>query len=293
MKKSLDHLPEHKQKEIFNILKIIKEEANPEKVILFGSHATGEWVEDEYVEKGATYTYISDYDLLVVIKNGGTVKEHEIASRIENRTEEYENDVSPIVHDIDYVNKGLGEGQYFFRDIVSEGILLYDTEKYQFTKPKQLTPNQELKNCKGYYKKWIKSASRFLKYTKTSFREALEVGDPLNEVVFLLHQTAERFYGGILLIFTGYKPKTHKLKVYRKYSKHISDELNRIFRFPLDDAEEYRLFDIFQKSYLDSRYADDYLISKEDLEALIGKVEKLSRVTQRLCKERIDTLKKN
>ncbi|WP_414692630.1 hypothetical protein [Pedobacter sp.] len=30
------------------MLKIIREEANPEKVILFGSHARGNWVEDEY-----------------------------------------------------------------------------------------------------------------------------------------------------------------------------------------------------------------------------------------------------
>jgi len=36
-------------------------------VILFGSYATGKWVEDRYIEKGITYEYRSDYDLLVVL----------------------------------------------------------------------------------------------------------------------------------------------------------------------------------------------------------------------------------
>ena len=60
MNTSLSHLPEIKQQEIAEILEIIKDVANPEIVILFGSHTSDKWVEDEYVEKGATYSYMSD-----------------------------------------------------------------------------------------------------------------------------------------------------------------------------------------------------------------------------------------
>lgn len=35
-------------------------------VILFGSYAKGEQVEDIYSEKGTTYEYKSDFDILVV-----------------------------------------------------------------------------------------------------------------------------------------------------------------------------------------------------------------------------------
>jgi predicted nucleotidyltransferase len=57
MKTSLSHLPEHKQAE----LKAIKEALVPhygeiEMIILFGSYARGNWVEDKYVENGRTYT---------------------------------------------------------------------------------------------------------------------------------------------------------------------------------------------------------------------------------------------
>jgi len=291
MNTSLNHLPQRKQDEIAEIVEIIKEIAQPEKIVLFGSHASDNWVEDEYVEKGATYSYISDYDFLVVIKKGNQEKEHEIVSKIENRTEKFKNDVSPIVHDIAYVNKGLEDGQYFFSDLIKEGILLYDTENYEFSKPVPLTREKEGKLSDDYFKTWISSGIRFFKYTKNSFREAVDAGDPLNEVIFMLHQTTEKFYGGLLLVYTGYKPKTHKLTVYRKYSKHISEDLNRVFKFPKDDPEEFRLFDILNRSYLDSRYQDGYYISKEDLAILIRKVELLEDMVVKLSKERIKSLK--
>ncbi len=48
-----------------------------ETVILFGSYARGNWVEDKYVEKGITYEYKSDYDLLIVLsKNGQATNEN-------------------------------------------------------------------------------------------------------------------------------------------------------------------------------------------------------------------------
>ena len=57
----LEHLPEHKRKQLREITGIIMKAVDPEKVILFGSHATGRWVEHRYTEGGIIYEYISDY----------------------------------------------------------------------------------------------------------------------------------------------------------------------------------------------------------------------------------------
>src|SRR5690606_19607718 len=249
----LAHLPQHKQEELAEIVKVIREIADPAKIILFGSHTSGKWVEDEYEERGTTYSYISDYDILVVIADGDKEKEHDIASKIENKTLKYKNDVSPIVHSFNYVNFGLKMGQYFFRDIVKEGIVLFDTGDFTFSEPKPLSGEQEKEIAIRNYNKWINSGIRFLDHTKVMLDNALLKGFPLNEVIFNLNQSAEKFYGGLLLVFTGYKPKTHKLKVYRKYSKHIDESLNQVFKYPLEDREEYRLFDILNKAYLDAR----------------------------------------
>lgn len=84
---ALSHLPDFKQKEILSILEIIKEEADPTKVILFGSHATGKWVDSTLQHDGITLTYESDYDFLVVTKKK-TEKEQAIISHIENKCNE-------------------------------------------------------------------------------------------------------------------------------------------------------------------------------------------------------------
>ncbi len=66
MNTSIAHLPLSKQQELQRVTQLIVETVSPEKVILFGSYATGNWVEDRYTEGHITYEYISDYDILVV-----------------------------------------------------------------------------------------------------------------------------------------------------------------------------------------------------------------------------------
>ncbi|HEY4291337.1 MAG TPA: nucleotidyltransferase domain-containing protein [Puia sp.] len=78
MNTSLEHLPEHKQQQLKEITGIMVQAVDPEKVILFGSHATGRWVEDRYTEGGITYEYISDYDILVITKSGEIRKDYEV-----------------------------------------------------------------------------------------------------------------------------------------------------------------------------------------------------------------------
>lgn len=51
MKTSLTHLPENKQYEIRRIVDIIRDVVDPEKIILFGSHAKGTHVEHRYQTK--------------------------------------------------------------------------------------------------------------------------------------------------------------------------------------------------------------------------------------------------
>jgi hypothetical protein len=46
VKTSLDHLPPKKQRQLVALAELIRREAEVEMVILFGSHAWGDWVED-------------------------------------------------------------------------------------------------------------------------------------------------------------------------------------------------------------------------------------------------------
>lgn len=67
MKKSLAHLPLNKKQELKRLRSIILEKVpHAQFIILFGSHARGDWVDDEYTEDHITYSYKSDFDILVI-----------------------------------------------------------------------------------------------------------------------------------------------------------------------------------------------------------------------------------
>ena len=78
MKRSLAHLPKLKQLELIEITSIIKVNPGVEMIILFGSYARGDWVEDIYTEGHITYEYKSDFDILIIERvrvSGGACEE--------------------------------------------------------------------------------------------------------------------------------------------------------------------------------------------------------------------------
>jgi len=171
-------------------MEIIKEEAYPEKVILFGSRAKGTWVENHYIVDGTRYSYISDYDFLVVTHNS-EFEEHDIASRITNRWKVLSRIVSPIVHDIDYINAGLRIGQYFSTDIINEGVLLYDTRDQEFIEVAKLTTKEEKEKAQDHCDIWYPQASQFLIYAINAFERGAEGSRNRS---FYLYQATECFY---------------------------------------------------------------------------------------------------
>lgn len=82
------------------------------------------------------------YDFLVIPKDNSS-KEYVIQDKIVNRFRHLRTPVNIIVHDINYVNEGLAEGQYFFTDIIKEGILLFNSGTVHFQTARELTPNMQ------------------------------------------------------------------------------------------------------------------------------------------------------
>lgn len=274
----LAHLPEDKQREILAALEIIKEEADPEKVILFGSHATGKWVDSSYVEDGIKLSYISDYDFLVVLGDDKKDKEPQIISHIENRCEDYEGIVAPIAHTISYVNTGLLFGQFFFMRIIDEGITLYDKETSNFVSPKILTSQEKKQKAQDYFDIWFPMGDGFLKGANFY----LSIND-FRLSAFSLHQAAENFYATVLLVFEGYKPTMHGLQKMRNYSKHLSKELYELFRTPVGDKYQYHLFDLLKRGYIEARYKPHYDIDETECRDLLGKLEQMQLIVKNLC----------
>ena len=280
MKNSLEHLPAQKQYEIGRITEVIKEVVSPEMIILFGSHAKGNYVEHRYVSKGVTYEYISDYDFLVVTKNNPE-KAYDQESRVIDLTQRFNPPVNLEIHEIDYINKGLEWGEYFWVDIVKEGILLYDKGTVEFTEPKELTNAEKREKAERYFDTWFPQGEAFVEGARFFIqRDNLRIAD------FNLHQAAESLYYATLLIFTDYKPKTHNLWKLRKKAKPYSEELFHVFRAETDKQEKH-FFELLKQGYVDARYREDFTITREELQVLIERVSTMIPIVEKLCKEKI------
>lgn len=256
---------------------------NPEMIILFGSYSRGDWVEDRYRVNGTLYEYKSDFDILVVTEHHQDMP-FGFAKAVRRKVKRAENlrTIPHIIfHDINFLNKELEEGHYFFKDILEEGTLLYTSDKYELATPKTLLLHQRANKASIYFNNWFNEASEF-------YQSAIEIqqNNRLKISIFIFHQSTERFFMTIQLVFTDYKPQTHDLNVLYKQVCQADPRFKIIF--PQETEEEKRLFLLLVKSYIDSRYKMGYTISAEDLQWLIERVNILKTLTEVVCKEKID-----
>ncbi len=283
MKTSIDHLPDDKQSELQKITEAIGQRFPVEMIILFGSYARGDWVDDRYRENGTTYEYKSDYDILAVLNTEAVAIRKESQKRWQykvRRDTGKELPMNVIFHGIDYLNEEIENGNYFFVDILKDGVMLYDSGKFQLSAPKPLNPADRKNKAQLYFNKWFENAKEFM----IDYNNAFTRGS-YNQAAFMLHQATERLYASVLLVYTDYKPKSHDLEKLDRQARKIDVRFKTIF--PHTTPEEERLFTLLKKAYIDSRYKMDYSISREDLEYLSKRVQKLRDLTELACQEKI------
>jgi uncharacterized protein len=289
MKRSLSHLPEYKRNEIQALTELIEEKIDAEFIILFGSYARGDWVEDVYVgDDGITYEYKSDYDLLVVVKDLPKYEYKGYRDRIKKKVKRAgicDTRLSIIMHSVDEIKDAIKNNSYFFVDIKKEGIMLYSSGNFRLPAVKELNVKQRKGNAERNLKNWFESASEFFISFESNFnRESYKLA------AFELHQAAERFYHTVLLVFTDYKPKIHDLEDLGIRVDRLSAEFKGIF--PKKTEDEKRLFDLLKRAYVGARYDMGYKITKEDLEYLSKRVKKLQSISEEVCKEKIRSFTK-
>jgi predicted nucleotidyltransferase/HEPN domain-containing protein len=254
------------------------------KIVLFGSYARGDWVEDPVGR------YFSDYDLLVVVDREELTDVPEFWARTEEQLLEelasgkyLRTPVSIIYHSFEDVNEKLRLGRYFFMDIVRDGILLFEEPGHEFVEPKPLSPAEALRETKDYYEEWFESANRRFELAK----EALAKGY-LKEAAFDLHQTTERLYHCLFLVRTLYSPKSQNLNQLRQLAEMVEPRLKEIW--PRSTKFERRCYELLRDAYVKARYSRHYRITDEQLAWLSGRVELLREMVRELCEARIAEL---
>ncbi|MGH6617215.1 HEPN domain-containing protein [Sphingomonas sp.] len=296
MRTDLDHLPDRKRRELELIVQILfaefedatalatqkwKKQGRILKVILYGSYARGDWVEDP------VGGYYSDYDILVVVSDERLTDPLEYWAKADDHflrevtiTKRIGAPVAFIVHSLADVNDQLIRGRPFFIDVIEQGISLYEAEGYPFAKPKPLTEEATRAEAQGYFNEWFSDADK--RFESARFLIAKGYA---KQAAFDLHQTTEQLYHCILLTLTLYSPKSHKLNFLRAQAEPLVHELIGVW--PRDAKFARRCFELLQQAYVNARYSPHYKITPEELEWLAERIELLRKLVKEICERRL------
>ncbi len=289
MKTSINYLPEEKRDDLRRIVKCVLEVLPEcEMIILYGSYARNTYVDyDQRIEYGVRTCFMSDYDILVVtatrfqryninyILNKALDNYYKGMNRNESTTVQF------IDESIEDLNKALLKNRYFYADIKREGVMLYNSGRHKLARRRKQNFQEIKELAEEYYTEKFERANSFLQSTKLIYEKMCDY----KLCSFNLHQACENFYNSIILTFTLYSPKEHSLIKLSARAKTHSLESSQAF--PRDTEEEKRLFDLLQEAYIQARYNKLFRVTKEDIEALIPKVELLRDIAKQSCEERI------
>ena len=296
MRSDLDHLPPAKQRELARVVEILMSEFDEVtaratqpwrrngkiyKIILFGSYARDDWVDEP--ENG----YQSDFDLLIVVSHRDLTEIADYWYVAEDkilRDPVIERPVNLIVHSIDEVNQALRRGEYFWVDIVRDGIALYELPGHPLATPMPLTPADAYDMAKEYFEHWLPSADQFIAHGT----DATERGW-LSKAAFELHQATERIYICFLLVRTLYFPRSHNIKFLRSLAEDGESRL--IEAWPRATKQDRRRFELLKRAYVEARYSATYEIAPADLEALTQSVRRLRDIVEEVSRERLEQLR--
>lgn len=300
MKTDLDHLPSAKARELDRVVQILFEEfrdAHGEpsgqrklgrilKVILYGSYARGNWVDEPHTAKG----YQSDFDLLIIVNQKELTDRVAYWERAEERlTREraisglLKTPVNFIVHTLQEVNDGLAHGRYFFMDVARDGIALYQSDGSDLLAPKPKTPQQALDLAQEYYDYWFSLAVSSQKGSRFFLSQ-----NENRDAAFQLHQACERLYHCVLLVCTFYTPHVHNLNFLRTQAERISGAL--VAAWPRETRQDRARFEKLKDAYVKARFSKHYRIAEEELLWLAERIEELGLTVNEICQNKISQL---
>jgi len=296
MRTDLDHLPPAKRRELERVVRTLMAEFDAitaratqpwrrngkiYKIILFGSYARDDWVDEP--ENG----YQSDFDLLIVVSHRDLTEIADywyIAEDKILRDPAVGRQVNIIVHSIDEVNQALNRGEYFWVDIVREGIALYELPQHELARPMPASPKDSYEMARDYHKDWLTKADDAIEIAQFCVEK-----EKWKDAAFNLHQATERAYACFLLVRTLYFPRSHNIKFLRSLAEDIEPRL--IDSWPRATKLDRRRFELLKRAYVEARYSASYAIGTADLEALTSSVRRLRDIVEEVSRERLDQLR--
>jgi predicted nucleotidyltransferase/HEPN domain-containing protein len=304
MKSTIDHLPEEKQRELARVVEILhaefedalalsssewKKNGRILKIILFGSYARGDWVDEPHTMKG----YRSDFDILVIVNNN-KLSDFEYWYKAKDRLvrdRAIKTPTSFIVHSRRFINTALYQGQYFFTDIRREGIVLYELDDEPLAEPKPLTRRDAYEAAKEHLSERFQSAVMMQETARLQLANSRNDEIWRKGAAFSLHQAIEHAYATVLLVLTNYSPPSHKLTFLRA----LAEDQNRSLAdaWPREQQRHRAWFNALNEAYVKARYSKHFAITEEALVWLNERTAELFRLVEQVCLAHLTQLRES
>lgn len=266
-------------KNLQSLVKLLTEHYKPSKIICFARLMTHINRESCFAE-GMSDPY---WHYFLLVCSNETNQEHDIQEYVNNHYQEA--GVTILCHHVKKVDEALQKGCRFFTTVWRSGCLLYSEDgNMQLVIPRPAEQTIGVALAEKQFKHRFALAEGFFGSAEGRFLHG-----HYNVCTFLLHQAVEQSTKALIRVFLGYRAEIHSLARLLNLCYCFSEEPNSIF--PRNNEEEKQLFQVLSKSYSEARYHDDFRVNEEDAHQLLVRVEKFIRMTERLCKEKIEQLK--
>jgi len=303
MRVDLDHLPAKQQRELERVRTTLLTEFDSAihsggggtqswrrdgrvlKIILFGSYARTDWVDEP--DNG----YLSDFDLLVIVSHEKLTDIADYWYVAEDkilRDPAVGRTVNIIVHTMAEVNQALTRGEYFWTDILRDGVVLYQLPGHPFAQPKPMTTTEALDAAQRHFEMKLKDLDLRIESARQHVEKSGEGQHVRKWAAFLLHQATETAYACFLLTHTFYFPRSHNIKFLRSLAEDSDKRLT--IAWPREQRADRRRFELLKRAYVEARYSDQYDVDAGDLALQLDSVVQLRDLVAAVSEERIVNL---
>ncbi|MEE8059805.1 MAG: HEPN domain-containing protein [Pseudomonadales bacterium] len=288
---SQENLPQYIREELAEIVRICKQnEHYCEKILmiwLFGSYARGEEINDVNIRHDGVMTeYQSDLDILVILKNKHNSARRHTRNGLDNKFRKsplIKRSVHVLIEGLKHFKESLRLQRYWYADILREGIVLLNENNQQFEKSSPLTQDEQWNEAVFHYEKHANHVTS----AKNGFGFYYQ-SEEYPAAIHTLHQLTERLTSIYLLVFTNYLPRTHDLIDLTRRMGVIDTQIKNIF--PQKGEEDFKLFVLLNRAYVDARYEPNYHIEPEKIDVMMEWVAEFHRWVIPECLAKIDNI---
>lgn len=244
----------------------------PAKIVCYGMRTETRYSWSSF-PTGSSETSMTSLDLLVISIEKDKRSRENVSNAIESLSSDEVRFIT-VVHSLEAVTSGLREGNPFFITLFQKGILLYENNSNPLENPANISHEKLF-------------SSKRLALAQSFYQASCDCSSDENfeTAMFLLHQSVELSCNELLKCRLGYRSTTHSLRKLFALAENVSPAITEIF--PESTEEEFDLFELLQRAYVDVRYKQDYHVSPDDVFTLINRVSELLRQIEELCNEQV------